>query len=342
MNGHRFDPDILDPQHGIMTTVQLRAGGVSLKAIRHQVESGAWLRVFRNVIAVTNGPLTWEMKLRAALLYGGRGALISHDTAAFEWGMSRKSDGPIHVTVPRGCSAINQPAVLRANQARPTSVHNLEIHPGVSMHRSLAIEHIGVDFDPPRTSKPDTAMDLAVAAETAKEATVLFVDALSAGGVSVSTMRKKIELRRPRRYRRALLDALVMLADGIQSVLEYRYAMDVESAHGLPRGTRQAPVHVGGRTLFEDVEYGAGLLTIRLDGQQFHSARQVRFRDRARDNAAEVDGRARLSYGWDEVAHDPCGVYREVRDVLIREGWSDSSFPCDRCSVARLGAQEGA
>lgn len=341
MTNRQFFPDLLDSQHGVMTTVQLRACGHSPKAIRHQVESGTWLRVFRNVVAVTNGPLTWEMKLRAALLYGGRGAMISHDTAAFEWGMSRNSDGPIHVTVPRGCSAIDQPAVLRVNQTRPTSVHNLEIHPGVVVHRSLAIEHIGVDFDPPRTSKPDTAMDLAVAAETKAEAAAVLVDALSAGSISVGAMRQKIERRRPRRYRQALLDTLVMLADGIQSVLEYRYATDVERAHGLPVGTRQAPVHVGGRTLFEDVEYGKGGLIVRLDGQQFHSARQIRFRDRTRDNAAEVEGRARLSYGWDEVAHDPCGVYREVRDVLVREGWPDSSYPCDGCSVARLGALEG-
>lgn len=342
MNPKRPTPaqDILDPQHGVLTTVQLRTCGFTPQAIRHQVESGAWLRVFRNVIAVTNGPLSREMTLRAALLYGGRGSMISHDTAAFEWGMTRIDDGPVHVTVPRGCSAIHQPAVVRSNLVRPTSSHNAQIHPGVVMHRSLAIEHIGVDFDPPRTSKPDTAMDLAVAAPSAREASAILVSALSAGAVSIATMRRKIELRRPRRYRQALLDTLTMLADGVQSVLEYRYAVDVEKAHGLPTGRRQAPVHVSGRLLYEDVEYGPGGLIVRLDGQQFHSAKQTRFRDRRRDNAAELAGRASLAFGWDDVAHDPCGVYRDVRNVLVREGWDDASYPCERCVVAWKGASE--
>lgn len=326
--------DLLDPQHGVMTTVQLRACGVTATAVRHHVQSGAWLRVFRNVISLTNGPLTREMQLQAALLYGGRGAMLSHDTAAREWGMTRSVDGPVHVTVPRGCSAIHQQAVLRTNSSRPTSVHNVEIHPGVVMHRSLAIEHIGIDSDPPRTSKPDTAMDLAVAADSVREATAILVDSMSSGSISIGIMRRKIELRRPRRYRQALLDTLSMLADGVHSVLEYRYAADVERAHGLPEGARQVPVHVSGRILFEDVRYGEDGPIVRLDGQQFHSAKQTRFRDRRRDNAAELEGHARLVYGWSEVAHDPCGVYREVRDVLVREGWQDASYPCVRCAVA--------
>jgi hypothetical protein len=326
--------DFLDHQHGVMTSVQLQANGVTARRIRHCVESGQWLRVFRNVIAVTNGPLSSEMKLRAAVLYGGRGAMLSHDSAAAEWGMARSHEGPVHVTIPRGCSAITQPATMRHSAVRPTSTTHDEIHPGVVVHRSLAIRHIGVAFDPPRTSKADTAMDLAVAEESTRAATAVLVDAMAAGGVAVDAMRRKIELRRPRRYRQALLDTLTMLADGVQSVLEYRYAMDVERAHGLPTGTRQAPVRVGGRVLFEDVEYGRDGVIIRLDGQQFHAAKQTRFRDRRRDNAAELAGRSRLVYGWQEVAHDPCGVYREVREVLKREGWDDSSFPCGRCPVA--------
>ncbi|CAH0137471.1 hypothetical protein SRABI91_00386 [Rhodococcoides fascians] len=341
-DGTRIPQSVLDDQHGLMTSVQLSTFGFTPKAIRHHVETGRWLRVFRNVICLTNGPLSRDMELQAALLYGGGGAILSHDTAAYQWGMLRESAGPIHLTVPRPCSAISQPPTMRHVLTRPTSLSNARIHPGVVVHRSLAIEHIGVDTEPRRTSKEDTVMDLAASAPTAPEAAAAFVAAMTNGKVSIPAMRRKIELRRPRRYKKIMLDALSLLAGGVQSVLEFRYAIDVEQAHGLPAGRRQAPHHIGDRVVFEDVEYGAEGLIVRLDGQQFHAASSVRFRDRLRDNAAELSGRPRLVYGWHEVSTDPCGVYREVRDVLVREGWVDASYACKKCCpVVRLGAAEG-
>ncbi|WP_245865304.1 hypothetical protein [Rhodococcoides kyotonense] len=175
-------------------------------------------------------------------------------------------------------------------------------------------------------------LDLAVDAPTVRDAMVRMVSAMSSGAVSVDAMRRKMELRRPRRYRSALFDTLALLSGGVHSALEHRYVVDVEQAHGLPAGARQTPHHVDGRTLFEDVLYEDVGLIVRLDGQAFHSARQRRFRDRRRDNAAELSGLPRLVYGWDEVTKDPCGVYSEVRAVLVREGWRDTSFPCEGCA----------
>ncbi|MBY6410825.1 type IV toxin-antitoxin system AbiEi family antitoxin domain-containing protein [Rhodococcus sp. BP-252] len=324
--------ELLDAQNGILTTTQLYEQGVNRESIRHAVESGQWLRVFRGVISTTNGPLTRSMMCSAALLYAGPRALLSHDTAAEEWGMLRPRYGPVHVTVPFGTSATSQGAVLRHAKLRFTAQSNNEIHPGVVIHRSRAWSHIGVETDPWRTSKPDTVLDLAVDSASARDAMVRMVSAMSSGAVSVDAMRKKVELRRPRRYRKALLDTLALLADGVHSALEHRYVIDVEQAHGLPSSARQAPHHVDGRTLFEDVLYEEVGLIVRLDGQAFHSAKQRRFRDRRRDNAAELGGLPRLVYGWDEVTKDPCGVYSEVRAVLVREGWDDTSFPCERCA----------
>lgn len=322
----------LDEQCGILTTRQLYGLGENRESIRHAVETGQWLRVFRGVFAVTNGPLTREMQLSAALLYAGPRALLSHDTAAEAWGISRPTEGPVHVTVPYGCSAISQPPTLRHADRRFTATAHEVIHPGVEVHRSRAMAHIGADTNPLRTGKPDTVLDLAVAQPTAREAMICMVSAMASGAVSVDLMRRKLELRRPRRYRRALFDTVVLLGEGVHSVLEHRYVLDVEQAHGLPTATRQAPHHVDGRVLFEDVLYEQFGLIVRLDGQAFHSAKQRRFRDRRRDNSAELRNLPRLAYGWDDVTKDPCAVYGEVRAVLVREGWSDVSFPCRRCA----------
>jgi hypothetical protein len=323
---------LLDDQHGIITTKQMHENGVNKDSIDHCVETGQWLRVFRGVISVTNGPLTREMQLSAALLFAGRGALLSHTTAAEEWGWRRVGSGPVHLTVPYGCSAISRPPTMRHAKQNFTSKSNEQIHPGVIVHRSRAMSHIGVETNPARTSAADTVLDLTVAEPSSRQAVITLVSAMSSGGVNVAAMTRKIEVRRPMRYLKAILHTLALMRDGVHSALEHRYVLDVEQAHGLPAGKRQAPVFVDGRQLFEDIRYEICDLIVRLDGQAFHSAKQRRFRDRRRDNAAELRNLPRLMYGWHEVAEDPCGVYREVREVLVREGWNDSSYPCERCT----------
>ncbi|UOT04738.1 type IV toxin-antitoxin system AbiEi family antitoxin domain-containing protein [Rhodococcus opacus] len=326
---------ILDAQDGVVTTEQLRAHGVSATALRHRVVSGQWLRVLPRVIAVTNGPLTRPMALSAALLYGGR-AILSHRTAAEEWGLLRVDDpsAPVHITVPYNCSAVNQGQTVRSpGSPRPTSVGNALVHGGVVVHRSRAFEHISVPFRRPRTSLADTVIDLAVSEATPREAALRFIEAATSGKVHVEVLRRKLEVRRPHRYATDIADAVMLLGDGVQSALEHRYALDVERAHGLPSGKRQMPHVVDGRILYEDVDYSPmGVpLIVRLDGQQYHSAQQSRFRDRRRDNAAELADRPRLVYGWDETTRDPCGVFEEVRRVLVREGWADMSRRCPAC-----------
>ncbi len=44
-----------------------------------------------------------------------------------------------------------------------------------------------------------------------------------------------------------------------------------------------------------------GVLTVRLDGWRTHANRRTARADRARDNAAELEGRARLTFGYEEV-----------------------------------------
>ncbi|MDQ5855117.1 MAG: hypothetical protein M3302_02085, partial [Actinomycetota bacterium] len=58
----------------------------------------------------------------------------------------------------------------------------------------------------------------------------------------------------------------------------------------------------------------------------------VAFRDRRRDNAAELAGRARLVFGWRDLREDPCGATREVLAVLRRHRWQGPTRPCPRCS----------
>jgi len=73
-------------------------------------------------------------------------------------------------------------------------------------------------------------------------------------------------------------------------------------------------------------------VTVRLDGREYHSHPNVAFRDRRRDNAAELAGRARLVFGWRDIKEDACGAARDVLTVLSRHGWDGASRPCAKRS----------
>lgn len=316
---------LVHSQHGVVTRAQLVELGVDDHAIAHRLHQRRWQRVLHRVYSVHTGPLTRPALLEAAVLYGGAEAALSHRTAAEEWGMLRLvADARVHVTVPYGRSITHQPPAWGLSGLA---------HPGVVVHRSRAFAHIVVVADPPRTSSADTALDLAVAETTARDAGRTLVAMTGAGRIPVGVLRERIERRRPPRHGSILRDTLRLMTGGAQSALEHRYAMDVEAAHDLPEARRQSPVVVDGHTLYEDVDYSAtGVpLIVRLDGRRYHSLPPVAFRDRRRDNAAELAGRPRLVYGWDEVAQDPCGVAGEVATVLHRGGWSGAAHRCARC-----------
>ncbi len=266
--------------------------------------------------------------------------MLSHRSAAEEWGFRTPDPAAaVHVTVPYGKSACNQRPTVRSAPTQGTRLVagvGSSLHPGVVVHRSRAHRYIGVPGDMPRTTLVDTALDLAVSEPTPKQALDSLVSSVTQRRIRLTDVRERIAVRRPYRYLSTLTEAIDLLANGVQSVLELEYAANVEAAHDLPVAERQNAIRVDGRTLYEDVVYriGSRTLTVRLDGRRFHSMREVAFRDRRRDNAAELAGRARLVFGYEEVSSDPCGVARDVIQVLRREGWDGEPTSCAFCVSA--------
>jgi hypothetical protein len=98
-------------------------------------------------------------------------------------------------------------------------------------------------------------------------------------------------------------------ADGVHSLLEFRYVTRVERPHGLPDGTRQYRVTRSGRHQYQDVTYQAYGVAVELDGRVAHPEER-RWRDIRRDNASAVDGQQTLRYGWADMTDRPCGRRR--------------------------------
>lgn len=87
-------------QGGIVSRQQAIAAGMTPGAIVAKVKFDRWQRLYRGVYATFTGPLSREARLWAAVLYAGKGARLSHETAAELHGLADKPAPLIHLTVP--------------------------------------------------------------------------------------------------------------------------------------------------------------------------------------------------------------------------------------------------
>ena len=90
-------------QRGRVAWHQLVALGIDKKAISRWRSDGYLQWVLPRVYAVGHQAPSVEGELAAALLYAGPGAMLSHGTAAWWWGLIENRPSVINVSTPRRC-----------------------------------------------------------------------------------------------------------------------------------------------------------------------------------------------------------------------------------------------
>ena len=287
---------------------QAQEVGLDWTTIRWQLDSGRWMPLQRGVYATFTGKPRWEAVCWAAVLRAGPRAILSHETAAELDGLSHKPSNMIHVTV-------------RSEQHRQPV-------PGVMIHRSSR----SIAFKqqrplPPRTATEETVLDLADAAASFDTVVWLVARACQGGLTTPFLLADSLQLRARARWRGELRQALLDVAEGVHSPLEYRYLHGVERAHGLPRPDRQAEADRHPGRIFRDIHYRKYRVAVELDGTASHPDEQ-RWQDKHRDNAAAADGIFTLRYGWADITERPCETAREIATVLARGGWPGTIRRC--------------
>src|SRR4051794_34073891 len=97
---HRL-ADLAKRQHGVASIRQLTGPlGYSRRSVSRAAAAGRLHRVHRGVYAVGHSHLTEQGRCLAAVLACGPGAVLSHDSAAWLWGISKRSPAPFAVTTP--------------------------------------------------------------------------------------------------------------------------------------------------------------------------------------------------------------------------------------------------
>ena len=304
-------------QQGIVSRQQATSFGMRKTMIRSRLDSGRWRRIYPGVYATFTGPLIRDAQLWAAILHAGAGAMLSHETAAELDGLLDEPSQVIHVTIPE------------QRRIRPVR--------GLVVHRYSHLRDIR--FPPgeqPRTWAEDAVLDIAETKDDFDDVCALVTAAFGRHLTTVAFMRMALAERKRHRWRNDIDELITEAADGTHSVLEFRYDRDVERAHRLPSSRRQVPFRKkNGSRGFRDRVYEPYGVIIELDGKLAHPGDR-RWEDKERDNAAAVDARQSLRYGWRHVRRDPCGTAAQVAAVLQIRGWRGSPRPCSpKCPVSQ-------
>ncbi|MBI5479374.1 MAG: hypothetical protein HY906_10985 [Deltaproteobacteria bacterium] len=239
-----------------------------------------------------------------ALLWAGRGAVVSHRAAAALWGFSRYGEGPVELTVGTHMRAH---ARLVLHWASPPLAH-LDV---------TRREGLGV------TSVPRTLLDLsAIDPEARVRAAV--DQALSRRWTTLDHVGEALERAQGRRGT-AFMNALLTSYRGgdgpSESELESR-VYELLEAEGLPRPVRQREVVVGGRLRRLDFHLPGTPIVIEADGYAAHSSLDVFEDDRRRNNALAARGLIVLHWTWVALRDRPDELAAELRCAVERHGAS--------------------
>ncbi|WP_454778319.1 type IV toxin-antitoxin system AbiEi family antitoxin domain-containing protein [Georgenia muralis] len=298
-------------QDAVLSRRQLIDLGATPDWMSRRVTSGRWLRLHPGVYLVHTGAAPWRSRARAALLYAGNGAALSHTSAAFHHQLLPEPGRTVHVSVP--------------------STRRVRHQPGLRIHHR--------DDPPPSwgrlraTSPISTVLDLVAETTSRPDNVVALVCAAAQRNVDLAALRRAARARGRLRHR-ALIEELVPLVDtGIESPLEFRYHA-LAGRHGLPQAVLQVREILDGLWLRADCRYVGLGLRVELDGRLAHPHGRTDT-DVWRDNAVVVATREiTLRYRWRHVALAPCAVARQVALALVSLGWAGRPRPCSpTCAI---------
>ncbi len=285
-------------QHGVVTRAQLRAQGLGRGAIEHRLATGRLHLIHRGVYAVGHPKLTREGLWIAGVFGAGKGAALSHRSAAGLWDLPVPGPGAVEVTVP----------IWRS----PGS--------GILAHESQLpadeiVQHKGI----PVTVVPRTLLDVAAVVPSP-----VFPRAFREAEVrrlvtpqQLAQILEKYPGRRGNNKLRKLLDDVGFGTGVTRSELEVLFTRFLHR-HRLPATRRNVHMQVGGIELEADCVWSESRVIVELDGRAFHETATAFERDRARDRALAAHGWTTVRVTWRQLHRDELQLARDLRGLLRR------------------------
>jgi hypothetical protein len=285
-------------QHGVVALWQLVALGLSARAVRARVAAGRLHRIHRGVYAVGHALLSARGRWTAAVLACGRGAVLSHRSAAALQDLRPSASTSIEVVVPRRRSSSPTGIVVRCRSG-------------------LADADMTVAHDIPCTSFARTALDLAAVlddvgvekvCDRAEQLRLFDLRAIE------DVLTRNPGARGAGRLRR-VLTRLHPQGPRTRLELERRFLRLCRLAR-LPIPLVNEWVQLDGPGFLGDFVWPRERLIVETDGSETHLTRRAFEDDRRRDQLLAVAGYRTLRFTWRQVTAEPERVARTVGAVL--------------------------
>ncbi|HUE25315.1 MAG TPA: type IV toxin-antitoxin system AbiEi family antitoxin domain-containing protein [Solirubrobacteraceae bacterium] len=250
--------EIASRQRGYVTRRQLLDAGLGSKAIDYRIKIGRLIPVHTGVYAVGHLPTLPQDRAVGALLACGKGAVLSHGSAASLWGVFRRWEMPFEVTA----RTVHRRAGIRVHRAALVRA-DITTQLGV---RVTSPAHTVLDIAPRVTDKT-----LARAVNELRIARHLVIEELD-----------ELLERCPRHPGARRLIPFVATADNATRSKFERDFLTFAERFGLPRP--HINVWLAGREV--DAYFAEERVIVELDGYEFHSSKDTFRSDRDHDAEA--------------------------------------------------------
>ncbi|MGE5406987.1 MAG: DUF559 domain-containing protein [Syntrophothermus sp.] len=294
-------------QHGVVARWQLIERGMGRRPIEERLRLGRFHLLHRGVYAVGHRALGWDGTLMAAVLAGGRGAVLSHRSAAQAWGLVPRRAIDVEVTK---ATALRGRAGIRPHQA--------------VLHRDELGEVDGI----PVTSVARTLLDIAPMLDR-RQLERAWNEMEVRGLTHVLPVRDLLERHRGRRGCVALrrLVGAGRALGRTRSELEERFARLLD-AHGLPRPRLNAAIAVRGRFFEVDALWARQRLAVELDGAALHGTPRAFHADRERDRILLAAGYRTARITWDQLRDEAGQIAADLRSARSADRGTRSDPAC--------------
>jgi predicted transcriptional regulator of viral defense system len=264
-------------QWGVVSVAQLRALGLSKDAVHKRVRAGRLHRLHHGVYAVGHTVLKVEGRRLAAVLACGKGAVLSHRSAAAHWGLLESEATRTDVTTPRTRAAN---ATIRLHRSHSLDARDTTSHRGI-----------------PITSVPRTLLDLAATVKPDRlERALAQAEHLELYDHSAIT--ELLARANGHRGRKALTEATALEPKLTQSEWEVRMLKLVRTA-AMPEPLVNLPLDAPDYgECRPDFHWPAHNLIVETDGWNSHRTRAAFERDRAKDAALTAAGYRVVRFTW--------------------------------------------
>jgi very-short-patch-repair endonuclease len=279
-------------------------------AVDRDVRSGSVIRLLPDTYVATSRSDAFATRAAAALFWAGDASALGGAAAAHAYRLLREPPELVEICVPRSSNP-RGPTWIRVLQPSSYDPSSSRIVGGL---RCVPVCDAIVQAWSALGTGPGTSLII--------------------GAVRARTARADAIARRANAYpripaRRALIDLLTLLADGVDSYLERIAATRVFTGREFGGFSRQHSMRVRGRLYVLDMWDAEARVAVELDGRAFHGDELARRRDLERDTDLASVGVVTVRFTFEDITGRPEWCRSRLRSVLRARRRAANWLPVD-------------